>query len=99
MSIEIAEIAELMNMSTHSAWNIVGNKRIWKLEHAGYTKTGGPRKCYWNRKDAIEEIERINKSRIERQWKKAIAYNGYELMGDPVTKFPANIAIRKHFSC
>ena len=99
MSIEISEIAELMNMSTRAAWNIVGNKRIWKLEHAGYTKTGGPRKRYWNRADAIKEIERINKLRIERQWKKATAYNGYELMGDPVTKFPANIAIRKHFSC
>ena len=99
MSIEIAEIAELMNMSIQAAWNIVGNKRIWKLENAGYTKTGGPRKRYWNRNDAIKEIERINKSRIQHQWRKAIAYNGYELMGEPVTKFPKNKQIREYFKC
>ena len=99
MSIEIEEIARLMNMSKYGAWKIMRNKKIWKLKHAGYTKTGGPKKRYWNRADAIKEIERINKSKEEHKWIKPMAYNGYELMGEPVTKFPANIAIRKHFSC
>lgn len=94
-TIEIEEIAELLNCSKQAAWAILKDPDIWQIPHCGTKRVNRRSKRYWDRKLVMEEIKRINELRLNRHWKTEIINRSYVMVNESVRKFPSNKEIRE----
>ena len=99
-TIEIEDIADLLDCTITAANTIVGNKQLWNVPPCGHRKSGSNQKRQWEKVLATREAERINKLRDQKaNWKKEATNHSYSMENMPVTQFPQNKQIREYFRC